>query len=96
MVYLYSTLINVSRPRLRRGVGSVFGEDTVFETLEFLIKERDVEKHKAVTVKWSMYTARIRMGGVEIQHHSFLISALDGVNFTVQSLYCGEGSAGLN
>jgi len=68
----------------------------VFETLEFLIKERDVEKHKVVNVKWSLCTARIRKGEVEIQHHSFLISALDGVDFMAQSLYCGESSAGIN
>jgi hypothetical protein len=62
-----------------RGLRSVFGEDG--ETLEFLIKERDVGKHKAVNVKWSICTARMRMGGVEIQHHSFLISVLDEDQF---------------
>jgi len=91
-----NALVNASWPRQRRGLRSVFGEDAVHETLEFLIKERDVEKHKTVNVKWPLCTARIRMGGVEIQHQSFLISALNGVNFTAQSLYCGEGSAGIN
>lgn len=43
------------------GLRSVFGE-----TLEFLIKELYVGKHKAVSVKWSLCTARIRMGGVGI------------------------------
>jgi hypothetical protein len=51
------------------------------ETQEFLIKERDVGKHKAVDVKWFLCTERICMGGVEIQHHPFLISALDEGQF---------------
>ena len=70
-----------SRTEVTRHLRSVFGEDAECETLEFLIKERDVGKRKPANVKRSLCTARIRMGGVEIEHHSFLISALDEGKF---------------